>query len=310
MTKKAFNKIGIVFAVLIIVILAGVFVLKETLPPVQETAEGIFIPPVKTEQMQRLFQAYGYDMYNHQQKKMPVPPIFVQSVPSDFNRPGFDEVRPALFVEMMLPVILKANKAVEAEREALLLLKQEYDETGTLSEQSSKQLSVFAKKYDVREDEDLDTLFSTLIPHVDSVPPTLLLTMAAEDSGWATSRYAREYNAVFNQRDWDGNGIVPDEQQKDGPQYRIKTFPSLYDAVMSQILYLNTNGYFENFRIARAKYRRTKNDMRGYSVAHLFINFPYKPFKYPDILKHLIQQYELVPLDFVVLGDVPAVSTK
>lgn len=310
MTKKVFNKVGIVFAVLMIVIFAGVFILRDSLPAVQETPEGIFIPPVKTEQLERLFKAYGYDMYNHQKKKMPVPPIFVQSVPEDFNRTKFDEVRPALFVEMMLPVILKANMAVEAERESLLLLKQEYDETGTLSEQSEKQLSVFVKKYDVKEDDDLNALFSTLIPHVDSVPPTLLLTMAAEDSGWATSRYAREYNAVFNQRDWDGNGIVPDEPQKDGPQYRIKTFPSLYDAVMSQILYLNTNGYFENFRIAREKYRRTKNDMRGYSVAHLLINFPYKPFKYPDILKHLIQQYELVPLDFVVLGDVPAISTK
>lgn len=310
MTKKAFNKIGIIFAVLIIAVLGGIVILRDSLPPVQETAEGIFVPPVKTEQMERLFKACGYDMYNHQQKKMPVPPIFVQSVPRDFNRSKFDEVRPALFVEMMLPVILKANKAVEAERDALLLLKQEYDETGTLSEQSLKQLSVFANKYDVKDDDDLSALFSTLVPHVDSVPPTLLLTMAAEDSGWATSRYAREYNAVFNQRDWDGKGIVPDEVQKEGPQYRIKTFPSLYDAVMSQILYLNTNGYFENFRIARAKYRRTKNDMRGYSVAHLLINFPYKPFKYPDILKHLIQQYELVPLDFVVLADMPPVSTK
>ena len=43
--------------------------------------------------------------------------------------------------------------------------------------------------------------------------------------------------------------------------------------------------------------------MRGYSIAHLLINFPYKPFKYPDIIKHLILQYELTPLDFRVLAD-------
>ena len=128
--------------------------------------------------------------------------------------------------------------------------------------------------------------------------------MAAEDSGFGTSRYAREYNAVFHQRDWDGNGVIPDEKQKEGPQYRIRTFPSLYDAVLSQIHYLNTNGYFENYRIARAKYRRTDNLMRGYSIAHLLINFPYKPIKYPDIIKHLIIQYKLTPLDSQTLEPV------
>ena len=96
---------------------------------------------------------------------------------------------------------------------------------------------------------------------------------------------------------------MPDEVQKEGPQYRIKVFNSLYDAVISQIHYLNTNGYFENYRIARAKYRRSNNPMRGYSIAHLLINFPYKPFKYPDIIKHLIAQYELTPLDFQALAD-------
>ena len=276
---------------------------NDQMPAVETTAEGVFIPPVKTEQLQRVFQAYDYDMVHHLKENKPVPRLFVRSVPEDFNREKYDEVRPALFYEMMLPVILKANETLAAERERLMRLKREFDDTGDLSAQSVEELREWIKRYDVKPSDDLDTLFNALIPRVDGVTPTLLLTMAAQDSGFGTSRYAREYNAVFHQRDWNGNGAVPDEVQKEGPQYRIKVFNSLYDAVISQIHYLNTNGYFENYRIARAKYRRSNNPMRGYSIAHLLINFPYKSFKYPDIIKHLILQYELTPLDFQALAD-------
>ncbi len=275
----------------------------EKIPVVEKTAEGNFVPPVKTAQLQRVFREYNYDMIHQLKEKQPVPRLFVRSVPKDFNLEKYDEERPALFFEMMLPVILKANEALLAERERVMRLKREFDDTGDLSKQSMDELREWIKRYDVKLSDDLDTLFNTLIPRVDAVTPTLLLTMSAQDSGFGTSRYAREYNAVFNQRDWDGKGIVPDEKQKEGPQYRIKVFDSLYDAVISQIHYLNTNGYFENYRIARAKYRRSNNQMRGYSIAHLLINFPYKPFKYPDIIKHLILQYELTPLDFLTLAD-------
>lgn len=268
-----------------------------SLPNVDKTQDGTFVNASKTSQLQRYFKEVGYDMLPHLTEKKPVPRIFVQSVPVDFNKEKYDEIRPALFYEMMLPVILKANEALLAEREQVLALKKEFDVNKDLTTESMESLKKWIEKYDVKLSDDLDTLFNTLIPRVDGVTPTLLLTMAAEDSGFGTSRYAREYNAVFNQRDWNGNGAVPDEKQKEGPQYRIKIFPSLYEAVLSQIHYLNTNGYFENYRIARAKYRRTDNLMRGYSVAHLLINFPYRPMKYPDIIKHLILQYELTPLD-------------
>ena len=300
MSKKRLSII-IVCLCLVIAIPLCFFLTQTQMPVLKKNEEGVFIPKVSTDQLQRIFKEYNYDMLHHLKDKQPVPRLFVQSVPDDFNREKYDEVRPALFFEMMLPVILKANEALLAEREKDLRLKEEFDQTGTLTQESEKELDEWVKRYDVKPSDDLATVFSALIPRVDAVTPTLLLTMAAQDSGFATSIYARKYNAIFNQRDWNGQGVIPEEKQKEGPQYRIKTFNSLYDAIISQIHYLNTNGYFENYRIARAKYRRTNNPMRGYSIAHLLINFPYKPFKYPDIIKHLILQYEITPLDFQVL---------
>ena len=304
MNKKIVYKIIAVVFFMAVGGYFGILFFGKSLPDTMEKKDGIFVSAVKTNQLRRYFEKVGYDMLPHLTEKKPVPRIFIQSAPTDFNKEKYDEIRPALFYEMMLPIILKANETLAAEREQVLALKKEFDISGDLTTESMESLKKWIEKYDVKFSDDLDTLFSALIPRVDGVTPTLLLTMAAEDSGFGTSRYAREYNAIFNQRDWNGNGAVPDEKQKEGPQYRIKVFPSLYEAVLSQIHYLNTNGYFENYRIARAKYRRTDNRMRGYSIAHLLINFPYRPMKYPDIIKHLILQYELTPLDFQSLETV------
>ncbi len=297
------NKKRIGLLCLSIGIAAAVLSLLIKVPDVKKTPQGMFVPPISTAQMQAVFKKHGYDMARCLDGESPVPRLFVQSVPRDFNREKFDEVRPALFFEMMLPVVLRANETLAVEREQVLRLKREFDDAGDLTEQSMRELDEWVKRYDVKDSDDLETLFTALLERVDGVTPTLLLAMAAQDSGFGTSRYAREHNAVFNQRDWDGNGVDPDEEQKEGPQYKIKTFDSLYDAVISQIYYINTNGYLKNYRAARDRYRRTNSPMRGYSVANLLINFPYKPFKYPDIIKHLIRQYGLTPLDFQTLAE-------
>ncbi len=297
MNKSVVYKI---VAVVFVLAAAGITVLRfsnESMPEVKEINGETTVFAEKTGELKNYFQKKKYDLLPHLTGKKPLPRMFVQSLPLDFNNEKYDDIRPALFYEIMTPVILKANETLAKEREQVMALKKEFDENADLSPDSMKKLDNLIVGYGVKPSDDLGTLFDELIPRVDGVTPTLLLTMAAEDSGFGTSRYAREYNAVFHQRDWNGNGAVPDEKQKEGPQYRIRMFPSLYDAVLSQIHYLNTNGYFENYRMARAKYRRTDNLMRGYSVAHLLINFPYKPIKYPDIIKHLIIQYNLTPLD-------------
>lgn len=278
--------------------------------PVDVKDDGVYVSGAKTRALRRVFDRYGYNLTRLLAEKKPAPRLFVQNVPTDFNRERFDEIRPALFFEMMLPVVLKANAAVLEQRAAILKLKKEFDETGALTADARAELDGWVARYDVKPADDLGTLFAALLTRADAVPPTIMMTMAAQDSGFATSRYAREHNAVYHQRDWDGDGVVPDEDQKYGPQYRIKTFKTLYDAVESQILYVNTNGYLESFRDARASYRRSGNTMYGGEIAHLLLNFPYKPFKYPDIIRRLIDQYGLLRADFAVLDDKPPVAAK
>ncbi len=267
-------------------------------------AEGTFIPSVKTAELDRIFSRHGYRISDCILNQKPIPRLFAETVPFDFNRSKYDEIRPALFVEMMTPLILKANAEVEKERAELEKLEKEFELRGGLPPDSEEKVRKTAQKYGVTA-TGLSAVFSELSLRVDAVPPTLLLAMSAEATGWATSRYAREYNALFLEKDWDGNGVVPEEKQKPGPQYRIKTFPAIYDSILSYIHYLNTSGYFENFRIARQRYRRMNEKPNGYLTAGMLLNFPSKPFIYPDMLKHLIKQYRLSLLDLQELEPAP-----
>ena len=298
MNKKTLYTVVFFFLLSIFI---GIQYLNTRWVSVNETNEGIFVFAAGTARLQEFFNEKKYNMLSHIEGEVPVPRLFVRSVPKDFNKEKFDGVRPALFFEMLYPLILKANEEVEKHRGEIKILEKEFYDTGRLTEASRNKLNEWLVFYDVPESEDLSALFHRLLLRADTIAPTLLLSMAAQDSGFGTSRYAREYNALFNQQDWNGNGAVPDEKQKEGPQYRIKTFPSLYDAVVSQIHYLNTYRTFENFRTARAKYRQTKQEIRGLALTYLLVNFPFKPIKYPDIIKYLILQYELTPLDSRIL---------
>ena len=48
------------------------------------------------------------------------------------------------------------------------------------------------------------------------VPTSLAIAQAAKESGWGTSRFALEGNAIFGQWTWTGQGIEPLNKGKHG----------------------------------------------------------------------------------------------
>lgn len=297
------KKIGLIFAVLIAGVSVWLF-MPETVPTGERRADGLYFGKMSTEKMRRAFKSQNYAMVDTLENNKPVPRIFVAVVPDDFNRSKYDEERPALFTEMLTPVIFKANEAVLRERAAIEELKKKFDGKQPFSVEDLALLEKTAEKYDVDFDtEDFSTFFAALLAKIDAVPPSLLLAMAAEDSGFATDRYAREYNSIFLRRDWNGNGVVPDAAVLEGDTYRIRTYATLYDAVYDQILWLNSLKRFMNFHAARASFRFSGNDLYGADLTKFFRLFPYRDFKYPDVLKHLIKQYGWTALDSAVLSN-------
>src|SRR5438128_793574 len=107
-----------------------------------------------------------------------------------------------------------------------------------------------------------------LLNRVDVIPPSLALAQAASESGWGTSRFAREGNALFGQWTWGGKGMTPAEQRTDTHgDYRVAAFESTALSAYSYALNLNTGNAYRDLRLRRAELRRQNLRVSGNSLA-------------------------------------------
>ena len=72
--------------------------------------------------------------------------------------------------------------------------------------------------------------------------------MAGIESGWGTSRFAVEGNALFGTRTWDMT--VPHMKPRDlpGADFGVKKYDTKCDSVKDMIRILNTHPAYEKFR--------------------------------------------------------------
>lgn len=85
------------------------------------------------------------------------------------------------------------------------------------------------------------------------VPTSMIIAMAGVESGWGTSRFAVEGNALFGVRTWDDN--VPQMKPLDLPdaKFGVKKYTTKCGSVKDMIRILNTHPAYEKFRIEREK---------------------------------------------------------
>ncbi|MBK1697423.1 glucosaminidase domain-containing protein [Rhodovibrio salinarum] len=179
-----------------------------------------------------------------------VPQAEVSNLPARLQQVARTSTRKRLFIKTMLPAVLQANQAIRAERdfvEAIIALDIPRDE---LPVEMRAKLRTLADKYRVDRD-DLETLQR----RVDIVPPALVLAQAAIETGWGTSRFAQQGNALFGQHttDPDDPGMVP--RGLENPDFRVRTFKTVTQAVESYLLNLNTHAAYANLRAVRARAR-------------------------------------------------------
>ena len=106
---------------------------------------------------------------------------------------------------------------------------------------------------DPTEDQNLIDLVKELLQSVDIIPNSIVLAQAANESGWGSSRFASEYNALFGQYTYDEkNGVVPLRRDK-GERYLIKYFSSIDKSVESYFRNINTHYAYKKFRQIRSE---------------------------------------------------------
>ena len=187
------------------------------------------------------FLPVGFQYPNHSLSgSLEVPKIYLNSVPIGLDKLPVAEKK-AIFIRLMLPLILEANQEIWNQRQIFLNTKK----SANLSE-----VKRIAKIYKIDENtSNSDEMFQLLDKKVLPIPTSLALAQAAIESGWGTSRFSIEGNALYGQWSWSPNsGIKPLEASNS--QAFVQSFPNLKSSVRSYMRNLNTHLLIKNLEIS------------------------------------------------------------
>ena len=132
---------------------------------------------------------------------------------------------------------------------------------------------------------------------VDIIPPSLVMAQTAEESGWATSRFADLGNAMFGQWTWGGKGITPEQQRKGKGDYKIAAFDTPLHSVEAYMLNLNSNQAYGALRAKRASLRENGKNLGGPELAETLTKYSERGSEYVKSLKGIISYNKLEEID-------------
>ena len=141
-----------------------------------------------------------------------------------------------------------------------------------------------------------------LIEKMDIIPISIALAQAAKESGWGTSRFALEGNAIFGQWTWKGDGIEPLEKS-DNQNHKILRFPLLRASVKAYISNLNTHNGYKKFRAKRSKLREQNKPLTGKELIDELDNYAQTGKEYTKVLHQIIEQNDLDEFETVKIDD-------
>ncbi len=149
------------------------------------------------------------------------------------------------------------------------------------------------KEYDVK-----DNSLSDLKIRMDEIPVSLAIAQAATETGWGTSRFAQEGNALFGQWTWSGDGIRPVAADSNST-HKVRKFKVLRASVRAYQKNLNTHSSYFDFRKKRAIQRDNNNKLNSLELVKYLDKYAETGIEYTKNLKKIIQQNSLTELDNV-----------
>ena len=245
---------------------------------------------LKTETVLILFKDVGYDLSQVRNKKL-VKPIYFTQFPKDLNELQNTRLKKETFIKIVLPLIVAENERILADRKKLKRITNK-KQTSDLEKQWLRQKLL---EYKVKKG-NMDKLLS----RIDIIPTSIALAQAAKESGWGTSRFALEGNAIFGQWTWSGNGIEPLDRESN-KNHKILKFPILRASVKAYQNNLNTHKSYVNFRNKRSIMREKNKDISGLKLTETLKNYAQTGSEYTKILNQIIRQNRLTDFEPVRL---------
>tara|TARA_B100000579_G_scaffold252971_1_gene208157 strand:- start:15 stop:1094 length:1080 start_codon:yes stop_codon:yes gene_type:complete len=236
--------------------------------------------------IKQLFEDTNYSLKDVREKKL-VKPVALTLLPAEIKMIENTKKRKEFFIQIVLPLILQENNNIKLDRKRLFNIINKSNNTDL----EKKWLKKKYKQYGVSSRDLL-----TLKIRMDEIPVSLAIAQAAKETGWGTSRFAQEGNALFGQWTWSGEGLKPKDADKN-QGHKVMKFNVLQASVRAYQRNLNTHSSYKNLRKARAELRDAGKPLDSLILVKYLNEYAETGEKYVEVLTKIIEQNNLKDFD-------------
>ncbi len=236
--------------------------------------------------IKELFDDTNYKLKDVRETKL-VKPVALTLLPNEIKMIENTTERKEFFIQIILPLILQENNNIRLDRKRLFSIINKSNNTKL----EKKWLEKKYKQYGV-----LSKDLSILKIRMDEVPVSLAIAQAAKETGWGTSRFAQEGNALYGQWTWSGDGLKPKEADEN-KGHKVMKFNVLQASVRAYQRNLNTHKSYKRFRLARAELRDIGKPLDSLILSKFLNNYAETGEKYVEVLQKIIKQNKLKDFD-------------
>ncbi len=236
--------------------------------------------------IKQLFEDTNYTLSDVREKKL-VKPVALTLLPAEIKMIESSKQRKEFFIQIILPLILQENNNIKLDRKRLFTIINKSNNSNL----EKKWLNKKYKQYGVKN-KDL----SILKIRMDEIPVSLAIAQAAKETGWGTSRFAQEGNALFGQWTWSGEGLKPKDADK-SQGHKVMKFNVLQASVRAYQRNLNTHKSYKNLRKARAELRDRNKPLDSLVLVKYLNEYAETGAKYVEVLTQIIKQNDLKDFD-------------
>jgi Bax protein len=236
--------------------------------------------------IKQLFEDTGYNLNDVRKKKL-VKPVALTLLPREIKMIENSKKRKEFFIQIVLPLIIEENNNIKLDRKTLFSIINKSNNSNS----EKKWLEKKYKQYGVKLGD-----LSSLKIRMDEIPVSLAIAQAAKETGWGTSRFALEGNALFGQWTWSGEGLKPKEA-KEGENHKVMKFNILQASVRAYQRNINTHSTYKDFRKARAKLRDSNKPLDSIELSKHLNKYAETGNQYVEVLQKIIKQNKLQDFD-------------
>ena len=245
---------------------------------------------IPTQETLDIFENLKYDLKTIRLGQA-VKPVYLSRLPKDLNKIKSTQKKKDTFIKIVMPLILDENSKILEDRKKLFKILNKPSNTRGEKVWLKRRFNDYKIK-----NEDI----AELKIRMDIVPTSVAIAQAAKESGWGTSRFALDGNAMFGQWTWGKDGIEPSQKEKN-TSHKILKFPMLRSSVNAYIKNLNTHRGYSEFRKKRSELRQNNKNLSGLDLVEYLYNYAATGKEYVVILKKIIKQNQLTDFDSSVL---------